>query len=145
MKHRTKIRSHLQVGVAATLVTFSAATVLAESTREYSASAVRVLNSSATMHEQDVGWITTTSGPIGSEGIPDVIRRGDTIAVEGKTVTANIIEVTEILEDMTYRGEIFAHAGEVRCVIASSAANIPNDDERDRLWIHITDCEPLQR
>ncbi len=58
------------------------------------------------MLEHDVGWITTTSGPVGSEGIPDVIHYGDTITVEGKAVTANIIKVTEILEDMKYRGEI---------------------------------------
>ncbi|WP_370304038.1 hypothetical protein [Pseudooceanicola sp.] len=96
----------LQAGATTILLTSSAAAALAESAREYSASAVRVLDGSATMLEHDVGWITTTSGPVGSEGIPDVIHYGDTITVEGKAVTANIIKVTEILEDMKYRGEI---------------------------------------
>ena len=145
MRQKAMIETLLKAGAAAILVTSSATTVFAESTREYSASAVRVLDGSATMLEHDVGWVTTTSGPVGSEGIPNVIRYGDTIIVEGKAVTANIIKVTEILEDMKYRGEVFAHAGEVSCVIASSEANLPKDDDRDRLWIFIKNCKPIER
>ncbi len=145
MKQKLKMKSLLQAGAMATLVTSFAATAFAESARDYAASAVRVLENSATMLEHDVGWITTTSGPVGSEGIPDAIRLGDTITVEGRAVTANIIKVTEILEDMRYRGETFARAGEVSCVVASSEENLPRDDERDRLWIHIKNCEPIEQ
>lgn len=145
MRQKTKTETILKAGAAVLLGAFSAATVSAESKREYTASAVRVLDGSATMLEHDVGWLTTTSGPVGSQGIPDVIQYGDTITVEGKTVTANIIKVTEILEDMRYRGEVFAHSGEVNCVIASSEGNLPKDDDRDRLWIFIRNCEPVER
>jgi len=139
------MKSLLQAGAMATLVTSFGATAFAEFARDYSASVVRVLENSATMFEHDVGWITTTSGSVGSEGIPNVIRLGDTITVEGRAVKANIIKVTEILEDMKYRGEIFAHAGEVSCVVASSEASLPRDDERDRLWIYIKTCEPIEQ
>lgn len=145
MKQKSKMKTLLKTVALATPLSASAVIANAESSREYSASAVKVLENSATMLEHDAGWITTTSGPVGSAGIPDVIRSGDTITVEGKTVTANIIKVTEVLEDMKYRGEIFAHAGEVRCVVACSEANLPRDDERDRLWIFIKNCEPMAR
>ena len=113
--------------------------------RSVMANQVRVLDDSATMLEDDVGFFTTTRGPVGSEGIPKVISKGDRITVEGKTVTANIIKVTYILEDMKYRQKVFARRGDVNCVVASSPQDLPSDsdDERDRLWIYIAKCRPI--
>lgn len=144
MRRKSNIKFLLEAGAIATFLTCALNEAHAESVRDYTASAVRVMENSATMLEHDVGWITTSSGPVGSDGIPEIIRYGDIITVGDKTVTANIIKVSEILEDMKYRGEVFAHAGDVSCLIASTEADIPRDDDRDRLWIHVKNCELIE-
>lgn len=114
----------------------------ASATREYFTSGATVLNNSAIMHEHDAGWIFSTSSQVASEGIPDIIRAGDPITVNGKVVVANYIKATEILEDLTYQGDIIARAGDVTCVVASLKEDFPNAEDRDRLWIMIGDCRP---
>jgi hypothetical protein len=55
--------------------------------------------------------------------------------------------VTEILEDMRYGGKVFARKGDVTCTVVERIEDLPHVDERtwrDRLWIHVKDCEPLQ-
>lgn len=115
-----------------------------QKSKEYSATQIQVLDNSATMHEHDNGFVFFTSGPVGSEGIPEVISQGDKIVVDGKAVVANIIMVTLILEDMSYAGKVFARKGDVTCVVASTPEDFPGDEERDRLWIHVTKCKPLK-
>jgi hypothetical protein len=57
-----------------------------EKTREYKVLSVRVRNSSATMHYHKNYYVTLVSGSVGKEGIPEVIRVGDTIRVKDRSI-----------------------------------------------------------
>lgn len=113
--------------------------------RESSASAVRILDKSALMHQQRDYWITTRSGPVGSEGIPELIRLGDRITVKGKSLVVKHIYVHEILEDMSYRGESLGRKGDIQCTIVESPDDRPGSEhgKKNRLWIHARKCEPV--
>lgn len=112
-------------------------------TTEYRATSIRVLNDSATMYEHKDYLVTTTSGPVGKEGIPEVINIGDVIRVEDEQLQANIILVTEYNTDMKYGGQILARKGDVSCLVVEREADIPSDEERERLWINVVECLPL--
>lgn len=104
---------------------------------------VVVLDDSATMYYHDVGWITTTSGTIKSGGFPKQISQGDILSAEGNEIVANIIIVTEVLEDYSGWG-MELKAGETSCLIVEDEANIPTDEELDRLWVRVDKCLPVQ-
>ena len=127
----------------AMLVVFGTA-VAGEKSRDVMATQIRVLNNSAIMMEHDVRLLTTIFRHVGKQGIPDVISKGDQITVKGKTVTANIIQVKFILEDMSYAGEVFARKGDVLCTVASTPEDMPWGEERDRLWINVEQSAPIQ-
>jgi ankyrin repeat protein len=113
--------------------------------REYKASSLRVLNQSATMHEDKNYFITQTRGPVGKEGIPEAIKLGDTVTVKGKTIHVKHIFVTDYLAEMKWGGQVLAKKGDVRCVVVESEENLPyGDDKRNRLWIYVEQCQPLQ-
>lgn len=115
-------------------------------TQEYKAASIRVLNQSATMHQHKNYFITQTSGPVGTEGIPEVIKLGDTVTVKGKTILVRHIFVTEILADMKWGAEVLAKKGDVRCVIVESEENLPyGEEKRNRLWIYVEQCVPIAR
>jgi uncharacterized protein len=112
---------------------------------EYKATSLRVLNRSATMHEHKNYYVTMSSGSVGTDGIPDVIKLGDTVTVGAKTIRVRHIFVTEVLDDMKWGREVVAKKGDVTCVIVESEENLPYGDEwRDRLWIHVKECQPLE-
>src|SRR5262249_48600395 len=107
-------------------------------TRKYKASAVEVLNHSAMMHEQKNYFVTSTTGPVGNEGIPDAIKVGDTVTVRGRTLHVRHIFVTEILEDMKWGGKMLAKKGDVHCMVVASEQDLSSDGtERDRRWIRV--------
>ena len=117
-------------------------------TREYQAISIRVKGKSATMYQHKNYFVTVTSGPVGSDGIPEFIQVGDVVTVKDSTIHAQYIFVTEVLEDMKYGNEILSRKGEVHCIIVQSRENLPYVDEhesRDRLWINVKDCEPLKK
>ncbi len=115
-------------------------------TTEYKATSVRVLKGSAVMNEHRNYGITMTSGAVGSDGIPEVIKLGDVVTVKGRTIRVQHIFVTEIHEDMKWSGKMLAKKGDVHCVAVESEENLPYGDEwRNRLWINILECEPLAR
>lgn len=143
MIHRAA-RTGVAVLVILTTVTIGTA---AEKTREYKATAVRVKNNSATMYAHKNYYITLVSGPVGKEGIPEVIKLGDKIIVKDRSLTVKHIFVTEILEDMKWGGEVLGLKGDVTCTIVENLQDLPHVDEkqwRDRLWIHVTECEPFR-
>lgn len=114
-------------------------------TREYKVSSVRVMNGSATMYADTNYYVTFRRGPVGTEGIPAVVKLGDVIRVKDRSLTVNHILVTEILEDMSYGGKIFARKGDIRCLLIERLEDRPGDDDNsncNRLWINITDCKP---
>ncbi len=134
----------LGVGVTALRETRKAA-VSDRRTTEYKATAVRVVNRSAVMHEHRSGLLATT-GPIGQDGIPDMLRLGDTVTVKGRTIRIRHIFVTEIHEDLKWAGKVLAKKGDIRCIAVESEDQVPhNEEKRDKLWIYIPECQPLGR
>ena len=114
-------------------------------TRKYQVASIRVMNGSATMYADKNYYVTFSRGPVGKEGIPELVKVGDKITVTDRSLTVNHIFVTEILEDMSYSGKVFARNGEVRCVLVERPEDKPgvDDNYRNRQWINITDCKPL--
>lgn len=141
---RRAARTGVPVFVIFMAVTIGAA---AEKTREYEATAVRVRNNSATMNAHKNYYVTIVSGPVGKEGIPEVINLGDKITVKDRSLTVKHIFVTEILEDMKWAGKSLGRKGDIQCTIVERLQDLPHVDEnqwRDRLWIHVTECEPIR-
>lgn len=115
-------------------------------TQDYGVSSVRVMNGSATMYADTKYYVTFRRGQVGKDGIPELVKLGDVVRVKDRSLTVNHILVTEILEDMSYGGKIFARKGEIRCLLLQRLEDRPGDDDnssRSRLWINITDCKPL--
>lgn len=135
----------LGVGVTSVRETRKAPPVEDGRTTEYKATAIRVVNRSAVMHEQRSGLLATT-GPVGREGIPDMLRLGDTVTVKRHTVRIHHIFVTEIHEDLVWAGKPIAKRGDVRCIAVESEDQVPhNEERRDKMWIYVAECQPLSR
>lgn len=115
-----------------------------KSVKEYSARSVKVLSNSAVMHYHKDYFITTVSGVVGSEGIPEVINVGDEITVKDQTMKANLIKVVKYLKDMVWQKHVFARKGDIICIIAETEKDFPWNDERDRVWINVEKCLPLR-
>ena len=114
---------------------------------EYHARSIMVIGGSARMRYSEVGFFGTKVGDVGSKEIPEVINLGDHITIKGKTVQANIIEVTEYLKDMRYGGKLLAKKGQVRCLIAATKENFPYGEgsgSRDMIWIDVDNCRVLK-
>lgn len=112
---------------------------------EYRARSIKVIGGSARMRYSDVGFFGTKVGDVGSKETPEVINLGDHITIKGKTVQANIIEVTEYLKDMRYGFKLLAKKGQIRCLIAATEEDMPNyGDVRDRLWIDVDNCRVIK-
>src|SRR5215510_16585091 len=106
-----------------------------------------VKNNSATMYQHKKFYITLSSGPVGSAGIPTAISLGETVFVKDKELTAKHIFWTRHLERTELQGKVVAEAGSVTCVIVQTLHDLPeNDQDRwgDKLWIHVSDCEVLE-
>jgi hypothetical protein len=58
-------------------------------TVEFQARAIEVLNDSAAMLYQADYWVTTVTGTVGKEGIPEVIHLGDVVTIEDRTLVAS--------------------------------------------------------
>ncbi|MCH7499971.1 MAG: hypothetical protein IH886_08180 [Nitrospinae bacterium] len=117
----------------------------AEDTKEYKAQGIKVIGNSAKMHYHDKGIVFDSSGTVGSIGIPKVIKIGDVITVNDKTVQANHIFVTEYLKTMKWKGDVVFRKGQVSCVIVSDEQNLPYGKiTRDRLWINVTECQKMR-
>jgi hypothetical protein len=113
--------------------------------QKFKASAIQVLDGSATMYQHKNYYITQSSGPVGKEGIPNLIRLGDIVEVKGKRIKVNFIFVTRYLTDLKSGGKVLAHAGDIKCVIVETEKDLPYGDEyRDRLWINVEQCKPIQ-
>lgn len=115
-----------------------------EKTEQFNARTIKVLSTSATMRYHADYWVTVVSGVIGSEGIPETIRLGDKITVEDRTLTANYIFATRCLTRMEWAGEVLCEEGQISCVVVERPEDVPSEEERDRLWIHVKDCQPLE-
>jgi len=114
--------------------------------REYQAQSIRVKDQSAAMYQYNDHSLTPSSGPVGNEGIPESIRIGDVITVNGHTIRAQHILVKEILSDIHYGGQVLGKAGDTQCVITESPENLPSADKsaaRDRVWIVVEKCDPI--
>lgn len=115
--------------------------------RKFEATSIRVKGKSATMYQHKNYLVTLASGPVGSEGIPEIIQVGDVVTVKDSTIRVEHIVVTEFLKDMKYGKDVLGKKGDIHCTIVQSLDNLPNVDEhdqRDRLWINVKDCEPLE-
>ena len=119
-----------------------------DTVRYYKALSIKVKTNSATMRYHANYYVTMVSGVVGKEGIPKVISLGDKITVKDRSLTVNHIFVTEHLEDMKYAGEYLARKGQIKCVLVENERDLPHVDERvqrNRLWIHVKDCQPLAK
>ena len=112
-------------------------------TKEYTATSICILNNSGTMLYNKDYWVTFVSGVVGKEGIPTVINAGDPITVKNTTIRANRIRVTRYLKDMIWKGEVLTRKGQTTCVIAQTEKDLPGDEERNRVWIYVEECQPL--
>ena len=95
------------------------------------------------MRYQKDYYVTAVSGVVGNEGIPEVILLGDVIQVKDRTLTVNHIFATKCLETLEWGGEILCAKGATQCLIVERPEDVPTDEERDRLWITVDECEPL--
>jgi hypothetical protein len=114
-----------------------------EQVRKSKAHAAKVLNQSATMYESRDYWVTQVTGPVGKAGIPEVIRLGDIVTVNGKSIKVNYIFVTHYLVEMKWGNEILARPGDVKCMIVQSEKDVPDDEEINRRWISVDQCQPI--
>jgi hypothetical protein len=89
-------------------------------TRKYQADSIRVKGKSATMYQHKNYFVTMTSGPVGSEGIPEIIQVGDVVTVKDSSIQVQYIFVTEFLVDMKYGSKILGKKGDVHCTIVQS-------------------------
>ncbi len=140
---RAAIIAALLVPLRAALVAPADAQAQTLKTREYKAAAIQILENSGTMHYHKNYWITFVSGVVGKE-LPVVIKLGDTVTVKDRSIRANIIQVTEILETMKWGNQVLGQAGDVHCVVVERPEDIPSDVERNRVWINILKCRVLQ-
>jgi hypothetical protein len=113
-----------------------------EQVRKSTAQAVRVLSQSATMYQSRDYLVTRVTGPVGKAGIPEVIRLGDTVTVKGVSIKVNYIFVTHYLVEMKWGNEILARPGDVKCVLVESEKDVPDDEEINRRWILVDQCQP---
>lgn len=114
--------------------------------REYEAQLIRVKDQSATMYQYQDHVMTTLSGSAGNVGIPEMIRVGDVITIDGHTIRANHILVKEIVSDFNYGSQVIGKAGEAQCVVMESVGDLAyadGDAERERLWITVEKCAPI--
>lgn len=117
-----------------------------EGINEYLAAYVRVNANSATMFEHRNYYVTLSSGPVGSDGIPTEIRLGDVIEVSGRKMRVGVLVVIEYLQDVEWNGQVLARKGQVACAAAENGSNLPWVDEaewRDRLWVDVQDCTAI--
>ena len=89
-------------------------------------------------------FVTVVSDVVGSDGIPDVIEIGDVIKVKDETLKANYIFATQCFETLEWNGQILCRKGQISCVIVKRPEDRPTDEKRDRLWLNVNDCEPLE-
>lgn len=128
----------------AVALTFSSCVPAAENTfTEFRVSSVRVLNNSAEMRYHRNYLVSVVSGTLGSKGIPEVISLGDVIRVEGESIKVNYIFASRCSETIQWAGQVLCRAGQTICVVVEHPEDRPNDEERDRLWIDVRECEPL--
>jgi len=114
--------------------------------REYEAQSIRVIDHSATMYHYKDRLLTTSSDSVGRMEIPESIRVGDTITIEGNTILVGHILVKEILSDMKYDGQVLGKTGDTQCVVVESLENLPYEDDgiaHERLWIIVENCDPI--
>ena len=126
------------------LVTVPCVSQASEKVVNFEATSVRVVNESAIMRYHKDYFITVVSGSVGSEGIPEIISLGDLIRVKDRTIRVNHIYGTKCLQTLEWAGEVFCQKNNISCVIVERPEDRPSDEERDRLWIHVQNCEPLQ-
>lgn len=125
-------------------LTFSSCSPAEEDTfTEFRASSVRVLNDSAEMRYHRDYLVDVVSGTLGSEGIPEVIGLGDVIRIKGESIKVNYIFASRCGETIRLVGQVLCRAGQTSCVIVERPEDRPNEGERDRLWIDVRECEPL--
>ena len=120
-----------------------APTAAEEQVMEYRTSLVRVLNNSAMMYYDKDYWVMRVSGTVGSDGIPESISLGDVINVGGQALQANYIIATLCLKTIESAGQVLCQRGQTNCVTVEYPEDIPDGQERDRLWIYVKDCLPL--
>ena len=120
-------------------------TICSKSWAEDFASKVVVLDNSATMYETKTRLVVLKStGPVGSAGIPNTISIGDEIIVDKTSITVGFIRVKYIDRDMIWNGEVIARKGDITCVVVASLEDIPSDDNKNRKWINIKQCEVIE-
>ena len=113
-----------------------------QKTREYMANSIEVLKNSATMRYHKDYLITETTGVVGKNGIPSMIKLGDVITVKDRTLNVNYIYVTECLVNMEWGGEVFCEKGQIRCLVVERPEDVPSDSGTHRLWITVDHCHP---
>tara|TARA_R110002012_G_scaffold190808_1_gene358452 strand:- start:3 stop:404 length:402 start_codon:yes stop_codon:yes gene_type:complete len=120
-------------------------TICSKSWAEDFASKVVVLDNSATMYETKTRLVVLKStGPVGSAGIPNTISIGDEITVDKTSIIVGFIKVKYVDRDMVWNGEVIARKGDITCVVVASLEDIPSDDNKNRKWINIKQCEVIE-
>ncbi|RED53482.1 hypothetical protein DFP90_101271 [Aestuariispira insulae] len=127
--------------VIVTSIVVSNSATAGPKTVETKVGTIAVENDSATMFAEKDWFVTVSTGPVGKTGIPARIRLGDVISVKDRSLTANHIIATRYLETLTWKGEVLARAGDTSCIVVEKLTDIPSDDARDRLWIHVKQCK----
>lgn len=131
----------LMIGTCVSILSFGIVNAQ-EKTREYRADSIEVLSNSGTMRYRSDYVVTQVTGVVGKAGIPDVIKQGDTITVQDRTLRASFIFVTECLVEMKWGGQVLCAKGQIQCLVVERLEDIPSDTNDYRLWITVDHCRP---
>jgi hypothetical protein len=113
---------------------------------KYRATSVEVASGTATLlsHESVLFGLSCSSGPVGDLPNLKQVELGDTITLKNYSFRVGVIEVTRVLEDMSWAGETIAKKGDIVCVLAADEKALPSDDDCEALWVHIPQCRPIR-
>lgn len=111
---------------------------------EFMAQSIRVLGDSGMMHRQRDYWITSVTWQIGSKGIPETINIGDVIGVSDQKIRANYIYASRCNRRIERAGNLLCRDGQIRCMVVERPEDRPSDDVRNRLWVQVANCAPIQ-
>jgi hypothetical protein len=113
-------------------------------TQEYQASEIRIISSSARMFQVKNYLITSVMSELGGEGLPEVVRLGDRLTVNDRSLAVNHIKVTRCLERMEWEGQVLCERGGTRCLLVEREEDVPSDRGTHRLWVVVEKCAVIR-
>lgn len=108
--------------------------------KEFKAFEIQIESNSGKMYQTKDWLITSITSGLGSEGIPNVIKIGDSITVKDVNLKVNFIFVTEWEEDV---GDVI-NKGDIWCMVLEKEKHHPSyGSSNNKKWINVENCKPI--